>query len=140
MQDRRWFSTSSSGGSVSVIPEHHSEITATLRSPVIDCEPDTDREEDTPTLLWRCNKLEQHPSQLLFAPCLKLDFLLALHIAPLYKIQELLWQTLIVLCNALRAYNAPRQASTKLHVNVREIMFQIEEQFSQSIDAKIEDL
>ena len=75
------------------IPEHHSEITATRRSPVIDCEADTDREEGTPTLeqwQWRCNKLEQHPSQLLFAPCLKLDFLLALHIAPLYKIQELL--------------------------------------------------
>ena len=90
-QDRQWSSNSSSGGSVSVIPEHHSEITATLRCPVIDCEPDTDREEGTPTLEhWRCNKLEQHPAQLLFAPCLKLDFLLALHIAPLYKIQELL--------------------------------------------------
>ena len=51
MQNRQWSSNSSSGGSISVIPEHHSEITATQRSPVIDCEADTDREEeDTPTL------------------------------------------------------------------------------------------
>ena len=49
MQNRQWSSNSSSGGSISVIPEHHSEITATQRSPVIDCEADTDREEeDTP--------------------------------------------------------------------------------------------
>ena len=49
MQNRQWSSNSSSGGSISVIPEHHSEITATLRCPVIDCEADTDRgEEDTP--------------------------------------------------------------------------------------------
>ena len=48
-QDRQWTSNSSSGASVSVIPEHHSEITATLHCPVIDCEPDTDREEGTPT-------------------------------------------------------------------------------------------
>ena len=92
MQNRQWSSNSSSGGSISVIPGHHSEITATQRCPVIDCEADTDREEDTPTLQqWRCNKSRAASlPTVVCPPCLKLGFLLAVHIAPLYKTQEFL--------------------------------------------------